>query len=207
MRTFFIVFAFVLVTLLSVLGFRQTLMEKPPLEIFPDMKRQSKYKPQGESEFFADGRSSRPVVPGTVARAASGEGGDRLEDDHLMTGRVNGEWAEAFPGAVTQEMMERGRARYRIYCTSCHGGVGDGDGITSAYGMQATTFHVDPIREMPNGQLFNIITEGSRLMGAYGDKITPEDRWAVIAYVRALQRSRQGTVEDVPEEIRTELGL
>jgi mono/diheme cytochrome c family protein len=104
--------------------------------------------------------------------------------------------------------MERGRERYATYCAPCHGALGDGQGITRGYGMATTaTYHDDRIRNMPEGEIFNTITNGKNTMSSYADKLSPEDRWAVIAYVRALERARQGTVADVPADHKADLGL
>ncbi len=210
MRIFFAIFAFSVVVLVSILGFRGSLSERPPIEIFPDMERQSKYKAQSESRFFADGRTDRPVPPGVVHRQyddpASSE---RLDDDHYNRGRdSNGDYAEGFPMVVSRAVMERGQDRYRIFCGSCHGGVGDGQGITGEYGMVGVPdFNTERLQDMPEGEWFEVISQGRGLMGAYKDKLNVDDRWAVIAYVRALQRARLGTEEDVPEDMRGELGL
>ncbi len=209
MRIFFAIFAFSLLALLSILGFRGATSDRPPIEIFPDMVRQSKYKAQSHSEFFEDGRTDRPVPPGTVHRQYDNpQESERLDDDHFNTGRVNGDYAEGFPMVVTRETMERGRDRYRIFCGSCHGGIGDGQGITFEYGMVTVPdFHAERFYDMAEGEIFETITEGRGLMGSYKDKLSVEDRWAVIAYVRALQRARVGTEADVPEAERERLGL
>lgn len=106
------------------------------------------------------------------------------------------------------KLLARGRDRFTIYCAPCHGRVGDGNGITKRYGMGATpTYHDDRLRAMAEGEIFNTITNGKNNMNPYADKLTPEDRWAVIAYVRALQRAQNSSVADVPREHRAELGL
>ncbi len=202
MRIFFIIFAFVLVTGFAIFGFRGGTTTRPPIEIFPDMDRQARYKTQGESEFFADGRADRLPVEGTVGR------GQLREDDHRYRGGANGEFAEGFPGIVTRDMMERGRERYQIYCGICHGADGAGQGITTNYGMVGVpNFHTERLRDLPEGEIFEVITNGRGLMGAYSGQIPVEDRWNIIAYLRALQRAQLGTVQDVPAEKRSELGL
>jgi len=203
MRYVYVIFFLLVVSALSILGFRGSTFKQPPLEIFPDMDHQPKYKPQSTSVFFADGRTDRPVPPHTVPR------GGLIEDVHLGTGMdTSGDWAVGFPVEVTAGLMSRGQERYRIFCAPCHGALGDGNGITKQYGMAATpTYHDDRFRDMSEGEIFNTITHGKNLMGRYGDKMPVDDRWAVIAYVRALQRAAQGTIEDVPTENRSELGL
>lgn len=203
MRIFFIIFGFVIVTGVAIFGFRGNTTTRPPIEIFPDMERQPRYKPQGESAFFADGRADRLPVEGTVAR------GQMRENDHLYRGlNADGAYAEGFPGIVSREMMERGRERYQIHCAACHGGTGNGLGVTTNYGMVGVpNFHTERLREMPEGEIYEVIVNGRGLMGAYGSQISVEDRWNIIAYMRALQRAHMGTVDDVPAEQRPELGL
>jgi len=203
MRTFFIIFAFVVVTGLAIFGFRGGTTSRPPIEIFPDMDRQPRYEPQGQSAFFPDGRADRLPVEGTIAR------GFMRDDDHRYRGGAGeGQFASGFPGIVTREQMERGRERYGIYCAACHGATGDGQGITRNYGMVAVpSFHTERVRDMAEGEIFEVITNGRGLMGAYSGQVPVDDRWNIIAYLRALQRAHQGTVEDVPAEQRSALGL
>lgn len=202
---------FVVVLLVSVLGFRGMRSTEPPIEVFPDMDRQAKYKPQGQSAFFADGRADRPQVAGTVPRGRSEVGAPdpaylRSEDARFQGRAADGSFVTAFPVAVDESMIRRGRDRYMIYCAPCHGALGDGNGITKRYGMVATpTFHDDRIRALPHGEIFHTITHGKNTMMAYGDKLAPDDRWAVVAYVRALERARHATLADVPPELRGEL--
>jgi mono/diheme cytochrome c family protein len=166
-----------------------------------DMHDQPKYKPYRGSDFFGDGRSARPLVEGTVARGAL------REDAHLFTGRVNGQLAATFPFAVTEAVMARGRERYGIYCTPCHGAAGYGDGMVVARGFRrAASFHVDRLREAPPGYFYDAITNGFGAMPSYAAQIPVEDRWAIVAYVRALQLSQHATLSDVPPEKRGELG-
>jgi mono/diheme cytochrome c family protein len=205
MRYAYLVLALAVVGTISIFGFRGSISTKPPLEVFPDMDRQPKYKPQAESPFFADGRADRPLPAGVVSR------GDLRADDHLYQGKAgNGSWAAGFPAsvAIDAKLLERGKDRYAIFCLPCHGAIGDGNGITKSYGMGATpTYHDDRLRTMTEGEIFNTITHGKATMGPYADKLSPEERWAVIAYVRALQRSQAGTVNDVPASHKSELGI
>lgn len=204
MRNVYLITALACVLILSIFGFRGTKFVQPPIDVFPEwafpgMKRQPKYRPQADSKFFADGRADRQPVEHTVMR------GMLREDDHLNRGKdTAGAFARGFPVALTVDLkfLERGRDRYAIYCLPCHGAVGDGQGITKQYGMGATpTYHDDRLRKMPEGEIFNTITVGSpnKNMLPYADKLAPEDRWAVVAYVRALQRAQQGTVADVTD--------
>jgi len=219
MRFVWLAFLFVVLATLSIFGFRGALSNKPPIEVFPDMDRQPKYKPQAESSFFADGNTDRPLPANVVARGRSVETDGRFlgADDHMYRG-YSGElglpestnWFRGFPEGVevTQSFLERGRQRYTVFCSPCHGALGDGNGITKQYGMGATpTYHSDRLRQMPEGEIFNTVTNGRNTMFAYGDKIPAADRWAIIAYLRALQRAQLGSVEDVPAANRSELGL
>ena len=216
MRYAYYTLAFLVVLLLSVMGFRGMKSVRPPIEVFPDMDRQAKYKPQAESKFFADGRADRPIPPGTVpyGRGLGVEiepGHDqfndpaylRADDRHYAGTNPDGTFARGFPVEVTETLIRRGRNRYLIYCYPCHGALGDGQGITKSYGMVATpSYHDDRIRNMPEGEIFNTITHGKNTMFPYADKLSPDDRWAVVAYVRVLQRARHATIADVPDAER-----
>jgi mono/diheme cytochrome c family protein len=200
MRNVYLVTLFVCVLAVSILGFRGTTFTAPPIDLFPDwafpgMEVQPKHRPQAASDFFADGRSDRTPPARTVAR------GMLRDDDHLHLGKAaDGSFAAKLPAAVTVDfaLLERGRDRYQVFCAPCHGSLGDGNGMTKRYGMGATpTFHDPRLRTMPDGEIFNTITNGKNTMMPYADKLSPEDRWAVVAFVRALQRAQQGTVADV----------
>lgn len=198
MRHVYLVTAFAVVLAVSLFGLRGTKFTSPPIDVFPEwafpgMKRQPKPKPQGESKFFADGRADRPLPAGVVSR-------DPLRnDDALYAGRTaKGDWLRGFPVKVDDKLMARGQERYTIYCAPCHGAVGDGNGITKQYGMGATpTYHDPRLRDMAEGEIFNTITHGKNTMLSYADKLVPEDRWAVILYVRALQRAQTGRASEV----------
>ena len=196
------ILVFLTVATVSILGLRGRRSDQPPLEIFPDMDRQDYYRPQDVSPFFPDQRADRPVVPGTVPAGAF------HEDDHFAAGKRGGEFERGFPISVTRELMELGQEKYTIFCSVCHGANGDGNGITKSYGMVATPlFHVDTIRAMPEGEIFNTITYGKNNMGPYGARLRIQERWAIIAYLRALQRANNAREADVPAEYRVELGL
>jgi mono/diheme cytochrome c family protein len=188
---------------------RHSKSDKPRIHIIQDMDAQPKYKAQRENPIFADGRADREALPGTVAV------GHLNEDDHFFQGRANGGWARTFPAQVelSEETMARGKARFGIYCTPCHGQAGLGDGMVHkraealAQGgwIQPTNMTQDYVRNQAVGELFNTITNGIRNMPSYGSQIPPEDRWAIIMYVRALQKSQAGSVGDVPESERGSL--
>jgi mono/diheme cytochrome c family protein len=166
-----------------------------------DMHDQPKAKPQSKSNFFADGRTGRLPVEGTVAR------GDLREDDHLYRGKVNGVFATTFPFRIDAAIMERGRERYTIYCTPCHGQTGLGNGMVVQRGFRtrAASHHIERLRLAPVGYWFDVITNGFGVMFGYAAQIPVKDRWAIIAYVRALQLSRNASIEDIPEAERPAL--
>ncbi len=178
--------------------------EMPRIHLIRDMDQQPKFRAQAPNALFADGRAMRPAIPGTVARGALNA------DDHLYRGKVAGQWAAELPMEVNEAMMKRGQERFGVFCSPCHGLAGAGDGMVSrrADRLQEGTwtpppsYHTDAIRSRPAGQIFNTITNGVRTMPAYGPQIPEADRWAIVAYVRALQRSQNSRIEDVPDELR-----
>ena len=160
-----------------------------------DMHDQPRYKPLARSEFFGDERSARPRVPGTVAR------GHLPGDPALETGKVGTGFVAAVPVPIDLKLLQRGEQRYRIYCSPCHGQVGRGDGMVVRRGYrQPPSFHIDRLRAQPAGYFFDVITAGFGAMPDYAAQVTIPDRWAIVAYVRALQRSRLATLDDVPPE-------
>ena len=202
MRNVYLVTAFLVVLVVSIFGFRGHIFTRPPIDVFPDwafpgMRQQPKYKHQGESKFFADGRVDRPIPANTVSRE------ELRNDDSLYAGKAaDGSWLRGFPAALTVDaaLMTHGHERFSIYCQPCHGALGDGNGITKQYGMGATpTYHDDRLRQMAEGEIFNTITHGKGNMLPYADKLLPKERWAVILYLRALQRAQTGTATDVAD--------
>lgn len=165
-----------------------------------DMHDQPKFKPLRANSFFADGRSARPLVTGTVAQ------GTLQEDDHLFTGREKNEFVTTFPFPVTEQVIRRGQERFNIFCSPCHGGLGGGEGAIVQRGLkQPPSYHIERLREAPVGYYFNVITNGFGAMFDYADRIPVQDRWAIIAYIRALQLSQNAKIDDVPQEKRQEL--
>jgi len=165
-----------------------------------DMHDQPRYEPFEASTFFEDGRSSRPLVEGTVAR------GHLRSDTHFYRGTVDGELVTRFPYPITSEVLNRGRERYNIFCSPCHGMSGYGNGMVVQRGFrQPPSFHIDRLRELPVGRFFSVITNGYGSMYDYASRISPRDRWAIIAYLRALQLSQNATIEDVPEHEKQKL--
>ncbi|MGD8439725.1 MAG: cytochrome c [Holophagae bacterium] len=181
---------------------------EPRIHIIPDMDNQPKVKPQSRFVLFADRRGMRPPVPGTVAR------GTVIGEPALTAGRnLDDSFIEAIPVPVTSPLLQRGRQRYDIYCSPCHGLSGYGDGMVSRRAEQLqegtwippTSFHTEVVRGRPPGHIFNTITNGIRNMPSYSSQIPVADRWAIVAYVRALQRSQDATVDDVPADLRAQL--
>jgi len=162
-----------------------------------DMHNQPKFIPLRESDFFADHRSERPLVEGTVAR------GDAEGDELLYTGKLNGQDSTFFPFPVTWDVMRRGQERFDIFCSPCHGRTANGDGMVVRRGFRAPpSLHVDRLRQAPAGHFFDVITNGFGAMPDYRDQVPVRDRWAIIAYIRALQASTAANVADVPPERR-----
>ncbi len=181
------------------LGACSTKSRTPPIQIFPDMKDQPKYLPQAENSFFRDGRELRRPVPGTIAR------GELKDDDALYTGAAPGGFASN-PLPIDMDTLRRGQERFNIDCAPCHDKTGSGRGIVATRASWlASNLTEDRIRQMPDGQLFDTITNGKRTMPAYRFQVEERDRWAIVAYLRALQRAANGTVEDVPAELRSDL--
>ena len=219
MRYFLTAFLVTVAATVGILGFRGSTtsnrghFRQPPLYIFPDMEWQLKLRPQKPNAFFANGLSSQPQVPGTIARSTPIQTANGLvygyEEAPVNTGRVTGttNYVENNPMAITAGLLKRGQQRFTINCSPCHGQLGDGNGITKkiqAMGVVGN-LHDKRIVEMTDGELFYVITNGRNLMGAYGANVTVEDRWAIIAYLRALQLSQLGTIDDLPQDLRASL--
>jgi mono/diheme cytochrome c family protein len=224
-KYFLIGFGLLCVVAVGLLGTRGEKHAAPPIEFFSDMKRQSKVKYQKPSDFFADGRASRPPVAGTIPMGYdipghpfqnSGAPNDILSPlgeysagtDYYNTGKMGENWGTGMPAQipVTADLLTRGQQVFSVDCAICHGATGQGNGITSKYGLLSiANYHQDKYRQMSDGEIFNTITNGHNTMMAYGDKVPVKDRWAIIAYIRALQRSQNATINDVPEDQRAAL--
>jgi mono/diheme cytochrome c family protein len=164
------------------------------------MADQPRYEPLVKSDLFADGRSARPLVEGTVAR------GQLRSDEALYTGKVNGNLMEPLPFPATKDVLLRGQERFNIFCSPCHDRLGTGQGMVVKRGLRAPpSFHTDRLRTAPAGHFFDVITHGFGLMQDYAVQISPEDRWAIVAYIRALQLSQNAKLTDVPEAERRSL--
>jgi mono/diheme cytochrome c family protein len=225
LRGFLVIFLLCTIAIIAVFGFRGQKSTGSPLEIFPDMVRQMKVRAQAPLNFFADGRGSRLPVGGTVPigyempkpetttslAAAVGpythpRAGFSAGTDYYNTGKMGDHWGTGIPVAVTRELMERGQQRFNITCAMCHGAAAEGNGITKQYGLATVVSLQDErIRKMSDGEIFNTITNGKNTMMAYGPNVIIADRWAIIAYLRALQRSQNATTADIPENHRAEL--
>ena len=192
----------------GIAGFQGRMSRQPPIEVFPDMDRQLKLRPAQPNDFFTNGLSSQLPPSGTIARSEPlhTTGGDiwPFEDAPVNTRRVTGttNFVETNPLPVTGALLQRGRQRFDIYCSPCHGALGDGNGITKKLGVMPTVANLQDKRivEMTDGEIFNTITHGKSTMGAYGPILPVGDRWAVIAYLRALQLSELGSVDDLPPD-------
>ena len=213
MRYFLAIFVLAVAVVVGILGFRGTHFRKPPLYIFPDMEFQLKLRPQKENGFFTNGMTSQLHIPGTIPRSTPLQSANGpvypFEDVPINTGHITGttNFIETNPMPITAELLKRGQQRFTINCTPCHGATGEGKGITQKIGAMAVVanLHDKRIVELPDGELFFVISNGRNLMGAYGANVAVQDRWAIIAYLRALQLSRLGAVDDLPQELRATL--
>lgn len=190
------------VSVIAIAGFRGSSSTRPPIEMFPDMDRQPKLRPQAATAFaaFADGRTSRGVPTGTVAQRNGFAENAYWEDNAFNTGKDGAAFVEVNPLPVNAELLARGQQRFTIYCQPCHGAQADANGgITKKLGMATVANLMDPrIIKLNDGEIFNTITFGKTTMMGYASQIPPEDRWAIVAYVRALQLSRLAFEADVP---------
>jgi mono/diheme cytochrome c family protein len=228
LRGFFLIFVLTGVAIVAVFGFRGQKSTGSPIEVFPDMVRQQKVRAQAPLGFFADGRGARVPVPGTVPLgyempqessepapgappvAAQEENRPHLGfsggTDYYQTGKMGTNWGTGIPVTTNPQLLERGRQRFNINCSVCHGMTAQGDGITKQYGLTTVVSLQDErIRKMADGEIFNTITHGKNTMLPYGPNLSVNDRWAVISYLRALQRSQTATEADVPAEHRADL--
>ena len=165
-----------------------------------DMHDQPKYKPLERSTFFGDERSARPIVEGTVAR------GHLRDNPEYFTGKTGPTFVPTFPLEVTAELVQRGQERYNIFCSPCHGVLGDGLGMIVRRGFKRPpSFHIDRLRQSAPGYFYDVMTNGFGAMSSYAEQVPVKDRWAIAAYVRALQLSQHATINDVPADKRQEL--
>jgi len=216
MRAVFFVLALLTGVVVSLMGYRGTVSEGRPLLFIPDMVVQPRYHAQGESPFFSDGRAMRTPPDGTVPFAGADyvsdagsptENADLLqEDDRYYRGKQGTAWVTTIPVKLDKALIQRGQVRYEIYCLPCHGATGRGNGLMTQYGLTGVASITDEFHAlMPVGEYFGVITNGKGRMPSYGPQVKVRDRWAIIAYVRALMRSQNAKISDVPESHRGEL--
>ena len=181
--------------------FRGTPSEDPPIHLNPNMDDQQRYDAQQKSPFFKDGREMRMPVEGTVAR------GELNEDDAVYLGKdEQGKFVTRIPLEITHDFIMRGQQRYNIYCSPCHSQAGDGKGIVVKRGfLLPPSFHQEKVRNFADGYIYNVISNGVRNMPDYKKQIPVMDRWAIVAYVRALQKTQNATLKDIPEDKINEL--
>jgi len=213
MRYFLLIFVVCVAAVIGIAGKRGTLMRKTPMYIFPDMKRQLKLRPMEPNNFFENGVSSQLPPDGTVVHAKPTIVGDKqvfpYEDSPVFTGKVPGttNFVETNPFPITEALLKRGQERFNIYCSPCHGREADGNGITKKLGAMPTVANLQDARivKFADGEIFWVITNGRNTMYPYGPNVPVEDRWAIIGYLRALQLSHLGSVDDVPQAERGNL--
>jgi len=176
------------VTFLFAMGCQQKMADQP------------RYEPLQKSSFFSDQRTARPVIEGTVAR------GHLNADEEFYTGKIGNKLVDRFPFPITREVLLRGQKRYNIYCSPCHDEVGTGAGMVVRRGYRAPpSYHIERLRTAPDGHFFDVMTHGFGAMPDYAQQIAPEDRWAITAYIRALQLSQNARMSDLPEKARRAL--
>ena len=217
MRLFLTIYVLVIVATVSILGFRGSLTEKEPVEVFNDMDRQAKYKPQAENSFYTNGQNDRLPPKLTVSRGNALEIKDVFsaeftsntsKEDLVLSGKdSNGEFSDYFPYQVDFELMQYGQESYNIFCITCHGSAGDGNGVTKQYGILAASYHDDRLRDAPDGYIYDVITNGKGLMYGLKDRLSNKQRWATVLYLRALQRSQSTPIESLSTTEKSELGL
>lgn len=216
MRYFFLTYLFLIVLVVSVAGFRGHKSPLTPIEIFNDMDHQAKLKPQSESAFFATGRGAQEPVAGTVPMgfevpeksvadgAKPSLDGFGLGSGYLSTGRMGEYYGHGMPEEITvdETFLKHGQKQFAIYCAICHGASGNGGGVISKYGLAVANLTISPVTDpaqRPDGSLYDTIVHGKGLMGSYGANLNLRDRWAIVAYVRALQNRNKMPAADVQE--------
>ena len=213
MRYFILILAVLVLVVIGVAGRRGDLTRNRPIQIFPDMKRQLKLRPQTANGFFASGLSSQLPQPGTISQEkpllVAGKEVYSFDDSPVNSGHVTGttNYIELNPFPVTAQLLARGQRQFNIYCAPCHGQTGEGNGITKKIGAMAivANLHDKRIVQQADGEVFSIVSNGKSNMQGYAAQITVEDRWAIVAYLRALQLSHLGVVADLAPETRAKL--
>jgi mono/diheme cytochrome c family protein len=216
MRWVFVGMGLLTAVVTSIMGVRGTISARRPLMLIPDMDFQPRYGPQNPSPFFRDGRAMRTPPAGTIPFAGadfdSDAGSPRQNPDFLQAdtrfyeGKQGGAWVTQIPVKVDLALLRRGQERYEIYCALCHGATGSGNGLLTEYGLVGVASITDQVHALlPVGDTFNVITNGKGRMMALGPQIKVADRWAIVAYIRALMRSQNADLTDVPPALRGEL--
>ncbi len=211
MRWVFLGMGLVSALIVTVLGPRGQVNQRRPLMLIPDMDFQARYNPQAPSPFFADGRAMRTPPAGTVAFGGANYNADAgsprqvpdflRDDDAYYRGKQGAGWVARVPLTVDNALLHRGRERYDIFCAPCHGATGTGDGIMTLYGLTGVASITDELHKlMPDGQFFDVISNGKGRMLPYAPQIKMRDRWAIVTYVRALSRSQHASPADVAAE-------
>jgi mono/diheme cytochrome c family protein len=213
MRYFLLIFLTVVAVVFGIAGQRGHLSRQPPIVLIPDLDRQFKLRPEQPNGFFGNGLSSQLAPPGTIPRRQPVQSLNGpvypYEDSPVNTGRIPGttNFVETNPLPVTPALLRQGREQFDIYCTPCHGALGDGNSIMKKLGAMpaVANLHDKRIVEMADGEIFNTVTHGKGLMAAYGPTVPIKDRWAIIGYLRALQLSWLGSTNDLPPAMRATL--
>lgn len=197
MRVYLFLTLLLVIAVVTIFGTRGMRNARTPIEIFPDMDHQPYVKAQVPSDFFADGRAARMPVEGTINRSQP------MAADYYGTGKIGDRWGTGIPIEITMKDMMRGQERFNINCAVCHGKAGHGDGIVKEYGLATiVTLQDERIRTMADGEIFNTITHGKNTMGAYGANVSVDDRWRIIAYLRALQMSQGTELAKLPKPLQ-----
>ena len=213
MRWVFLSLGLVTAAVMSLMGPRGAINGRRPLILVPDMVKQPRYNAQGASPFFADGRVMRTPPAGTVAFGGGDYDADAgsprqnpdylQEDDAFYRGKRGTAFVQRNPLKITMPLLRRGQERYEIFCAPCHGATGTGNGVMTQFGMVGVASITDDLHKlMPDGEYFSVITNGKNRMMPYAPQVKVADRWAIVAYIRVLMRSRSGTPGDVPEALR-----
>ena len=217
MKIFFLIYFVIVLLTISILGFRGSITEKEPVEVFNDMDRQAKYKPQSENDFFANKQNDRLPPTRSVPRGNlldikqvfdSNYSAKTKEELSFMHGKnIDGSFSDTFPYEASYDLIQLGIEKYNIFCVSCHGASGDGNGVTKEYGILAASYHDDRLRNETDGYIYDVISNGKGLMYGLKDRLSNREIWGIILYFRALQKSQYASLEDLSESEILELGI